>query len=139
MLFSITHVDSAIARDLIAHAIDEAAENGWNVAVSVVDAAGATLASSRMNGVAAEILGFAEDKAYTASTMRRDTASFFERMDKSASLRLGLSNRERLLVWGGGLPIKYEGIVVGAIGVSGAQDFEDVACAQAALRKAGLS
>lgn len=139
MVFSVTHIDVKTSLNLIASVLECAASNHWNVAASVVDAAGATIASARMDGVPAQILTFADDKAFTASTMRRTTAAYFDRMDQSASLRLGLANRDRLLVWGGGLPIKFEGAVVGGIGVSGAQDFEDVACAQEALRKAGLT
>lgn len=92
-----------------------------------------------MDGVSSQTLTFAEDKAFTAATMRRSTAAFFDRMDQSPSLRLGIANRDRLLVWGGGVPVKFEGSIVGGIGVSGAQDFEDVACAQEALRCVGLA
>jgi uncharacterized protein GlcG (DUF336 family) len=51
---------------------------------------------------------------------------------------MGLSTRERLLTWGGGLPILHDGACVGGIGVSGAQDFEDIACARVALAEAGF-
>lgn len=139
MVFSVAHVEMSTARKLVSAVLEHAVANDWKIAVSVVDAAGATIASARMDGVPAQILTFAEDKAFTASTMRRTTAAYFDRMDQSPSLRLGLANRERLLVWGGGLPIKFEGAVVGGIGVSGAQDFEDIACAQEALRKQGFS
>jgi uncharacterized protein GlcG (DUF336 family) len=138
-MFSVTHVDVKTALDLIASALECAKSSHWKIAVSVVDAAGATIASARMDGVPAQILTFADDKAFTASTMRRTTAAYFDRMDQSGSLRLGLANRDRLLVWGGGLPIKFEGAFIGGIGVSGAQDFEDVVCAQEALRNAGLA
>lgn len=129
---------SATAMQLVQAAVGHAAGNGWKVAVCVVDPAGAPLASWRMDEVTPPIAEFAADKAYTAATMRRSTAAFFERMDGSASLRLGLANRDRLLVWGGGLPIFHAGKVIGGIGVSGAQDFEDIACAQTALEQAGL-
>jgi uncharacterized protein GlcG (DUF336 family) len=139
MIHTISNIDLKTAIGLVSTAINHATSNGWLVAVSVVDAGGSTVASARMDGATAQILTFAEDKAFTASTMKRTTAAYFDRMDKSGSLRLGLANRERLLVWGGGLPIKFEGAVVGGIGVSGAQDYEDVACAQEALKVAGLS
>jgi len=99
---------------------------------------GQVIASARMDGVTPPILGFAEDKAFTAATMRRSTAAFAERMGSSPSLTLGLSTRTRLLPWGGGLPVVHEGQVIGGIGVSGGKDFEDIACAEAALSQAGL-
>jgi uncharacterized protein GlcG (DUF336 family) len=59
-------------------------------------------------------------------------------MHGSPSLALGLSTRQRLLTWGGGLPILKDGICNGAIGVSGAKDFQDIDCAKAALVAAGF-
>jgi uncharacterized protein GlcG (DUF336 family) len=139
LIHTVSHVSLKVSSEMVTRALAHAAENGWSIAVSVVDADGATIASARMDGVSSQILGFADDKAFTASTMRKTTEAYFERMDQSASLRLGLANRNRLLVWGGGLPIKYKGAVIGGIGVSGAQDFEDVACAQVAIRNVGLA
>lgn len=124
---------------LVQAAIAHAEAQGWKIAVAVVDPMGVALASCRMDAVTPPIADYALDKAYTAATMRRSTAAYFERMDASPSLRLGLGNRDRLLVWGGGLPIWHGGVVVGGIGVSGAQDFEDIACAEAALAVVGLA
>lgn len=80
-----------------------------------------------MDGVSPTVLSFAEDKAYTSSNMKRSTEAFAERMASSESLKMGLSTRPRLLVWGGGLPIFYEGKLVGGLGISGAKDHEDIA------------
>lgn len=129
---------SATAMQLVLAAVEHAKAKGWRVAVCVVDPAGVPLASWRMDDVTPPIASYAADKAFTAATMRRSTAAYFERMDASPSLRLGLGNRDRLLVWGGGLPVVHEGRVVAGIGVSGAQDFEDIDCAETALRAAGL-
>ena len=60
-------------------------------------------------------------------------------MTSAPSLTLGFQNRPRLMVWGGGLPIFHEGRAVGALGVSGAQEAEDIACAKAALAALGLA
>lgn len=123
-----------IVQDMFAHAV----RNGWRIAAAVVDPQGVPLASARMDHVTPPILEFALDKAFTAATMRRSTEAFFSRMEESPALRLGLANRARLIVWGGGLPIVHGGQVVGGVGVSGAKDFEDIACAKAALTESGL-
>lgn len=138
MIVSHPTIASSVAAELVAAVIAEAGRNGWNVAAAVVDRAGAPLASIRMDEALPPVLEFALDKAYTAATMRRSTEAFFERMTGSPSLTLGLQNRPRLMVWGGGLPIVHDGRVVGGIGVSGAQDFEDIACAKAVLAATGL-
>jgi uncharacterized protein GlcG (DUF336 family) len=70
--------------------------------------------------------------------MRRSTAAFAEWMASSASVTLGLSTRTRLLPWAGGLQVVQDGKVVGGLGVSGAKDVEDIACAQSALTAFGF-
>lgn len=138
MIVSQVSVSSATALRLVAAAVAEAEGQGWRIAVVVVDRVGIPLALARMDEATPPVLEFAADKAYTAATMRRSTEAFFERMTSSPSLALGFQNRGRLMVWGGGLPIVHESRILGGIGVSGAQDFEDIACAKAALTQGGL-
>lgn len=126
------------AAALVAHAVAHARANGWHVAVAVVDAAGHVLASGRMDGAPPPILDFATDKAFTA-TLGKTSLAFGERMAQLKSLELGLATRPRLLVWEGGLPVRESGLLVGAIGVSGASGHEDAACARAALAALGLT
>ena len=47
--------------------------------------------------------------------------------------RSALSELARVAVYGGGLPIKVDGAIVGAIGVSGETVQNDIDCAEAAL------
>ena len=70
--------------------------------------------------------------------MRRSTPDFFVRMNSTDELRAGLANRPRLITWEGGLPIVYNGTIVGGVGVSGALGHEDAECAQAALHSLSL-
>ncbi|MDZ4392674.1 heme-binding protein [Cypionkella sp.] len=139
MIHLVPVLASATAMQMTQAAIAHAEAQGWKIAVAIVDPSGVALATCRMDAVTPPISDYALDKAYTAATMRCSTAAYFERMDGSPSLRLGLANRDRVLVWGGGLPILHDGIVVGGIGISGAQDFEDIACCQAALLAVGLA
>ena len=139
MIIQMASLSCAAARQIVEAALAEAARQGLTVAVSVVDVQGHPLASARMEGATPPILTFAEDKAYTAATMRRGTAAYAERMAARPSLVLGLSTRERLLPWGGGVPAVLDGHVVGGVGVSGATEPEDVACAEAGLRAVGMA
>lgn len=138
MIVQSSSISSAAAMQLVAAALERAQAAAWRVAVVVCDPQGHGLASARMDGATPPILEFAQDKAFTAATMRRTTAAFAERMASSQSMTLGLATRARLLSWGGGLPIVHDGVVVGGIGVSGAKDFEDIACAEEALRSLGF-
>lgn len=127
----------AAARDMVAHAIAHAEANRWTVAVAVLDPSGHLLAAGRMDGAPPQILDFATDKAFTA-ILGRTSLAFGERMAELKSLEMGLANRPRLLAWEGGLPVRAGGVLVGAIGVSGASGPEDAACARAAIAALGL-
>jgi uncharacterized protein GlcG (DUF336 family) len=59
-------------------------------------------------------------------------------MLSSSNLQLGLANRPNLCAWDGGLPILENGVLIGAIGVSGAAGPDDVQCATAGLAAIGL-
>jgi uncharacterized protein GlcG (DUF336 family) len=55
-------------------------------------------------------------------------------MTAAISLLAGIPTLARVAAWGGGFPIKVNGEVVGAIGLSGAPTVQnDVDCARAAL------
>ena len=54
-------------------------------------------------------------------------------------LREGIVHRDRLVIFGGGLPIVSDGQVIGAIGVSGGSEEQDGVCAKAGLERLGLS
>lgn len=123
---------------LVERCSGHAAKKNWPIACVVCDPDGVPLASLRMDGVGPHILGFATDKAYTAALMRQTTRAYFEDMCKKDDSRMGLANRPRLIVWGGGVPIVHDGVVVGGIGVSGVKDFEDIECAEMALQAEGL-
>lgn len=140
---SMTHIrpeiDPDAATRLASGALAHARANGWQVAVAVVDAAGILVAFCRTADVDRPSVGFAMDKAYTAASLRISTKDFFARTIDDPSLAVGLANRPRLIVWGGGVPVFHQGVCIGGIGVSGARDFEDIACAEAALAELGLT
>lgn len=131
-------ISSVAAMQLVQDAVAYAGLNGWGICAAVVDAQGSLLALWRMEGVSPAIVEFASDKAYTAAVMKCSSAELVDGAQENLAGALGLANRARLLSWGGGLPIVHEGRVVGGIGVSGVKDFEDIACAKAALEAAGL-
>jgi uncharacterized protein GlcG (DUF336 family) len=46
--------------------------------------------------------------------------------------------RPRMVCFGGGLPMRHQGRLIGGIGVSGGSEFEDETCAKAGLSAIGL-
>lgn len=128
----------AAARALVDAAIAHAETKGLRISAAVVDREGAPVALARMDGVPAPIADFALEKAYTAAVTGASTRDFFTHIDANPSLRMGMTGRPRFLLWIGGEPARHAGEVVGAIGVSGASEEDDLACARAALAASGL-
>lgn len=127
----------AVAQALAAAAVDAALREGLAICAVAADSAGLPLAVLRMDGVAEPFLTFATDKAWTAATLRRTTEALRERM-QTDPLRLGSANRERLMLWGGGVPVFHKGQCIGGLGISGGTVAQDIACAMAALAALGL-
>lgn len=112
---------------------------GIRIHVSVVDRAGLELAYLGMTDAFLHSASIARDKAYTAAGFGFATSAWLEILDANPAMRLGFPPRERLVVFGGGLPIKADGQCIGGIGVSGGSEAEDEACARAGLVAIGLA
>jgi uncharacterized protein GlcG (DUF336 family) len=128
-------VDLATALRMIAAAHAEAEARSILVSAAVVDAGGHLIAFGRMDG--AEIAGpvLAVDKAYTAVANRIATSALATLAAPGGELfGLHAAGGGRFVIFGGGVPISVGGVIVGAVGVSGASAAEDEACALAALR-----
>jgi len=133
-----TTVDLATALRMVAAAHAEAQRRSILVSAAVVDAGGHLVAFGRMDG--AEIAGpvLAVDKAYTSVANRIATSALATLAAPGGELfGLHANGGGRFVIFGGGVPILVEGIVVGAVGVSGASAAEDEACALAALTSYG--
>jgi uncharacterized protein GlcG (DUF336 family) len=114
-------------------AVAKARELGVTENVAILDDGGNLKAFSRMDGTSIPTIEIAQNKAYTA-LFGVSTQDFFNFIQGDPSLLAGLPALSRVAAWGGGFPIKVDGEIVGAIGVSGAPTVQnDVDCARAAL------
>jgi len=130
----IASLDLASAEEIADLALAEATGAGLNVCVAVVDRAGYPLLFKRQPGAPFHSIDIALDKAYTAVSFGLATGKWDKRLaEGSEMLRHGLMQRERFVGFGGGLPIKHGGARVGAIGISGGSEAQDVAFGEAAL------
>lgn len=120
-------------------AVAHAAALGIRVNAAVADPAGVLMAFLRMPGAFVPSVGIAIDKAYTAAGFGFPTSQWLEAIGGDEALRLGLPQRPRLVVFGGGLPIREGGVLIGGIGVSGGSAEQDEACARAGLQAIGAS
>lgn len=119
---------------LIAQAAIEYAEsNQLKVSVSVLDRHGSPLSQIRINHAALPCTQISADKAYTAVSFGFATKEWNSRLEAKPSLLHGLSHQKRMVLFAGGEPIYYHDQLVGAIGVSGASEDQDAACANAGV------
>src|SRR3979409_831361 len=126
-------ISSELAQKMVNAAVAKARELGVTENVAILDDGGNLKAFSRMDGASVRPIGIAQHKAYTA-LFGVSTQDFFDFIQGDPSLLAGIPTLARVAAWGGGLPIKVNGEVVGAIGLSGAPTVQnDVDCAKAAL------
>ncbi|MDC5699026.1 heme-binding protein [Intrasporangium calvum] len=122
----------AAGRAAVDAALERAAELGVPVNVAVTDPSGALLAFARMDGAPLLSSGIAQDKAWTVSAFNGiATHEFFDLIKDEPALREGIVHRERLVVFGGGVPVRVDGVLVGAVGVSGGSAEQDREIAEA--------
>ena len=128
-------VDLATAQRMIAAAHGEAERRSILVSAAIVDAGGHLIAFGRMDGAEIAVPVLAVDKAYTAVANRIATSELATLAAPGGELfGLHANGGGRFVIFGGGLPIAIEGVIVGGVGVSGASAAEDESCAFAALR-----
>ena len=118
-------------------AVQEAQRLGVRINVAVADASGNLVAFLRMPGAFPQSIAIAIDKAYTAGGFGFPTGDWMTVVGDNEGMKLGFSAQPRLIVFGGGLPIRSGGALLGGIGVSGASEEQDGICAQAGLRAIG--
>jgi uncharacterized protein GlcG (DUF336 family) len=126
-------ISSELAQKMVNVALAKARELGVCENVAILDDGGNLKAFSRMDGAPFLCIEMAQNKAYTA-LFGVSTQEFFDFIKGDPSLLAGIPTLSRVAAWGGGFPIKVDGEVIGAIGVSGAPAVQnDVDCAKAAL------
>jgi uncharacterized protein GlcG (DUF336 family) len=122
-----------LAQKMVNEAVTKAKELGVTENVAILDDGGNLKAFGRMDGASMPTIEIAQKKAYTA-LFGVSSQDFFNFIKDDPSLLAGIPTLSRVAAWGGGFPIKVNGEVVGAIGVSGAPAVQnDVDCARAAL------
>ncbi len=133
------HVSAQAAHAACAAAVAHAESLGIRINVAVTDGSGVLAAFLRMPGAFIHSVDIAIDKAYTASSFGFATAQWVQILRDDEALRLGIVHRPRIVTFGGGLPLREAGELIGGIGVSGGSAEQDEDCARAGLRAIGLA
>lgn len=128
---------SATASKVIEGCVAHARGKSQSHAIAVYDQGGHPVALLRMDGNAPGIMEFAMQKARSVANWRFSTAD----MAAAARETPGFATAPHVVLVAGGIPIySADGRqLLGAVGVSGESPSDDVACAEAGVRAAGLS
>lgn len=124
------------ARAILEAAAKKAREMKVPMCIAVVDEGGHLLAFCRIDDAKPSSIQVAQTKAISAATRRAPTGPVPNEENASVLLSLGLplASAGAVTCIRGGLPLEWESTVVGAVGVSGGTEAEDVEVARAGLK-----
>ena len=122
----LSHTDAMIIINAIQQKADAEAAG---LAVSVVDTHGELIAFLRTDGCRLPSIMISQNKAYTAAREQIPSKLLGER-SREDNFPMTNFGELRFVSWGGGLPIMLDGVCVGAVGVSGLPEADDIVFAQ---------
>jgi uncharacterized protein GlcG (DUF336 family) len=120
------------AREIIAAAEVKAIEIGQPMNIAVADAGGNLISHVRMDNAWIGSIDISIKKAYTSRAFdiaTKDLATHSQSGDQFFGIHA--SNDGKIMIFAGGIPLKRDGKVVGAIGVSGGSGEQDHSVAEA--------
>ena len=113
------------AQTIVAAIAAELERTGQGAAVAVADTHGELLAFLRTDGCGLPPITIAQNKAYTAAREGIPSRLLGER-SRDEGFPMTNFGELRYVSWGGGVPVVVNGEVVGAVGVSGLPEAEDM-------------
>jgi len=123
------------ARRLIAGGEAQATKMGIPYNIAVVDAGGNLIAHVRMDGAWLGSIDISIHKAFTARAFDMSTEALSKASQSGDSLfGIHATNLGKIVIFGGGVPIKVGDQVIGALGASGGSVAQDIEVAEAAAK-----
>ena len=120
------------ARRVIAAAEAKALEIGQPMNIAVVDTGGNLVSHVRMDGAWIGSIDISINKAFTARAFDLETAQLAKNSQPGQQFfGIHASNHGRVMIFAGGIPLRRNGAVIGAIGVSGGDGKQDQTVATA--------
>jgi uncharacterized protein GlcG (DUF336 family) len=127
------NISLALANKMLEAALVKGEELGIPFSISIVDRVGNLKAFAAMDGAPVLSLEIAQNKAFSAATYNRATHEWYDRIKDDPPLLHGIVHTPRLIIFGGGYPIKINNELIGGVGVSGGHYSHDMQVCQAAL------
>lgn len=134
MLYQKYALTQSLALKILEAVTNKAKEVGIKINAAIVDEGANLKAFIRMDEAALLSSDIAQNKAYTAAAFGKPTHEWYPMIKDEPALLTGIVHTDKLVVFGGGIPLLYNGIIVGGIGVSGGSATEDVQCAEAGAK-----
>ena len=120
------------ARKIIRAGEKKAKEMNLSAVFAVVNSEGNLIIEERMDNAILVSVEVAYKKAYTAAALKLNTEDLTALVQPGAMF-YGLQSDPKYIVFGGGMLLKVDGKIVGAIGVSGGSAQEDIEIAKACV------
>jgi uncharacterized protein GlcG (DUF336 family) len=126
------------AKRMLSAAEEKAASLGIAYNIAIVDAGGHLVAFVRQDGALIGSIDLAIDKAVTARIFDKATSDLAS-LAQSGKPLFGIqeSNAGKVVIFGGGIPVTFDGSIVGAVGASAGTVEQDIAVAEAAIAALG--
>jgi glc operon protein GlcG len=124
--YHLSHTDAKKILDAIQAELEREKKGA---AIAVVDAQGELIAFLRTDGCRLPSINIAINKAYTAARERTES-KVIGQASREEGFPMTNFGDLRYTAWGGGVPIFYEDQIVGAVGVSGLPEAEDMVLAR---------
>lgn len=122
------------ANKLIAEVLKEAARIGVNAVAAVSDAFANPVSVQCSDNSFPASYDIALNKSYTSAAMKMSTAVLKDLAQPGGSLYgIQNTNGNKIVIFGGGVPLGLNGATVGALGVSGGTESEDTYLAEFGL------
>ena len=121
------------ARKIIRAGEKKAKEMNLSAVFAVVNSEGNLIIEERMDNAILVSVEVAYKKAYTAAALKLNTQDLTALVQPGAMF-YGLQSDPKYIVFGGGMLLKVDGKIVGAVGVSGGSAQEDMEIARACVK-----
>lgn len=125
-------LDLKLTQDLISTALELAESKEAAIAVAVTDTHGELFGFVRMDGVSVQAGLLAQNKAYTSARDRQPSGNL-GKWARETGKQLSYWTDPKITGFMGGMPIEQDGVVIGAIGISGMAEEDDEALATVVL------
>jgi uncharacterized protein GlcG (DUF336 family) len=129
-------LSSDVAADLARETVSQCKAKGHSVSVAVVDGSGVLKAFLRGEGASLATIEVSQRKAFTSAAFGAPTAALADAAAKGVGAAPQIPHLPGMFLVPGGVPIRVDTQLAGAVGASGAPGGHlDVECIEAAIAK----